>query len=198
MQLLKITTTPIKYRVETERASFTLADSDNYDSLGSVKESVRKIDTASSAANNLKNEVYSSETARLQRRTRQDKTFDHSGGQFGSYDIKYRYGIGNNNVSDSQIPSDKEFIRQKAVSMDRAFYEINSLKPDESWEPDVKVQSKDMPIQQNIDVSPELEFNPATYKFVVEELADVKIEYLGGFNYFPRSSAPDYEEEENT
>ena len=46
MQLLKITTTPIKYRVETERASFTLADSDNYDSLGSVKESVRKIDTA--------------------------------------------------------------------------------------------------------------------------------------------------------
>lgn len=198
MQLLKITTTPIKYRVETERASFTLADSDNYDSLGSVKESVRKIDTASSAANNLKNEVYSSETAQLQRRTRQDKTFDHSGGQFGSYDIKYRYGIGNNNVSNSQIPSDKEFIQQKAVSMDRAFYEINSLKPDESWEPDVKVQSKDMSIQQNIDVSPELEFNPATYKFVVEELADVKIEYLGGFNYFPRSSAPDYEEEENT
>lgn len=198
MQLLKITTTPIKYRVETERASFTLADSDNYDSLGSVKESVRKIDTAKNAANNLKSEVSSSNVAQLPKRTRQDKTFERSGGQFSSYDVKYHYGIGNNNVSDSKIPSDKKFVPQKAVSMDRAFYEIHSLKPDESWEPDVKAQSNDAPVQQNIDVSPELEFNPATYKFVVEEFADVKIEYLGGFNYFPKSSAPDYEEEENT
>ena len=44
MQLLKITTTPIKYRVETERASFTLADSDNYDSSGVLQGGIKKVD----------------------------------------------------------------------------------------------------------------------------------------------------------
>ena len=31
---------------------------------------------------------------------------------------------------------------------------------------------------------------------IVEEFAHVEIEYLGGFNYVPKSSAPDYEEPE--
>ncbi|MBP1564511.1 MAG: hypothetical protein J6A58_01975 [Oscillospiraceae bacterium] len=198
MQLLKITTTPIKYRVETERASFTLADSDNYDSSGVLQGGIKKVDaTNNTAANTLKNEVSSSSVAQYQKMARQDKTFDHSGGQFSSYDVRYRYGVGNN-VSQIQPQSDGQFISQKAVSIDRAFYEMDSLRPDESWEPEVKIQSESAPVQQSIDASPKLEFNPATYKFVVEELADVKIEYLGGFNYFPRSSAPGYEAEEDT
>lgn len=41
----------------------------------------------------------------------------------------------------------------------------------------------------------EMEFIPSSITFEVKQLADVEIEYLGGFRYVPPSSDPDYVEE---
>ncbi len=199
MQLLKITTTPIKYRVEAERASFTLAESDTNIIAEKPQNYVKKSSGAHSATGNaLKNATVAPDMVDQNGRIRHDKSFEHTVASAGTYDIKARYGT---NIKTSRtVESGKmNFISQSTMSLDRGLSEMSSIVPDKSWEPEVNISGTSQNLENNsVDTSPKYEFNPATYKFIVEEYADVEIEYLGGFNYFPASSAPDYEEIENS
>ena len=65
-----------------------------------------------------------------------------------------------------------------------------------SWEPAI---SKISVIRSKVDLdwkksAREMEFIPSSITLEIKQLADVKIEYLGGFNYVPPSSDPEYEE----
>lgn len=74
---------------------------------------------------------------------------------------------------------------------------IPSTPVDVSWEPaTAKATVKRSGAENNWQKSAqEMEFIPSSITIEVKQLADVEIEYLGGFRYVPPSSDPDYVEE---
>ena len=202
MQLLKITTTPIKYRIESERASITLADPDSTKNSQQVHKPViqqhGKTQLSSRQDLNSNSDVISSDSIR---KTRTDSLINSSSKKMRSddYIIKYRYGQNKKSIQfDSDIQDSIPVHRN--ISIQEKLDQIKSLKPDISWEPSQSDNDTSFKTcnYKEINQKPEYEFTPATWRLIVEEMADVKIEYLGGFNYVPKSSAPDYEETGNT
>lgn len=193
MQLLKITTTPIKYRIESEDASFTVSQSDSneniYDNFN-----IPVVQTSEMRNNSEKLKEQTNFNPNTSGIRREDRSFSMSGGtvENNEYDVKYRYGQKNAVSENKPYISGGVVQRRAAVSIDTAINNIESIIPDKSWEPERK-------ISDTVNSSPEkkVTFNPAKTKMVVEEMADVKIEYIGGFNYFPKSSDPDYVEPED-
>jgi hypothetical protein len=53
-------------------------------------------------------------------------------------------------------------------------------------------------IEQNWDIEKnKMEYIPGKYHMEITQFPEVKVEYVGGMNYVPPSSAPDYEETEH-
>lgn len=192
MQLLKITTVPIKYKVEQENAvpesdsSFNVELEKNTSNVkipvaGSEKSQRRPDmvrDRSSFRANGINNAVTDSVNDSGQ-----------NGGQ-NDYDVKYCYGRKNVSPESKVQGNAMKMVNYSSVPLDAAIDEIDSLLPDSSWEPDLaeKNGSTDNTVHT-------VRQKPRERK-IVEEFAHVEIEYLGGFNYVPKSSAPDYEEPE--
>lgn len=192
MQLLKITTVPIKYKVEQENAvpesdsSFNVELEKNTSNVkipvaGSEKSQRRPDmvrDRSSFRANGINNAVTDSVNDSGQ-----------NGGQ-NDYDVKYCYGRKNVSLESKVQGNAMKMVNYSSVPLDAAIDEIDSLLPDSSWEPDLaeKNGSTDNTVHT-------VRQKPRERK-IVEEFAHVEIEYLGGFNYVPKSSAPDYEEPE--
>ena len=201
MQLLKITTTPIKYRIESERASITLAGPDLTKKFQQVQRQVIqqhvKAQLSSGQDLNSSSDVISADNSE---KIRADSLINSSFQKKKSdeYLIKYRYGQDKKPVQ-SDLNIQNSIPVQRTVSIQEKLDHIKSLKPDLSWEPpqsDNNKLTKECSCKE-INQRPEYEFTPATCRLIVEEMADVKIEYLGRFNYVPKSSAPDYEKSDN-
>lgn len=192
MQLLKITTVPIKYKVEQENAvpesdsSFNVELEKNTSNVkipvaGSEKSQRRPDmvrDRSSFRANGINNAVTDSVNDSGQNDGQND------------YDVKYCYGRKNVSPESKVQGNAMKMVNYSSVPLDAAIDEIDSLLPDSSWEPDLaeKNGSTDNTVHT-------VHHKPRERK-IVEEFAHVEIEYLGGFNYVPKSSAPDYEEPE--
>lgn len=187
MQLLKITTVPIKYR---EQENITADNSNSVFSLDSVEKNSENIQIPVANTSNSRNnpEMYDESLVNgsvpvVQRKADSMVHESSSESAGNNYSVNYRYGRKNLQPEPKQ---DVSAFRRNSVhtasTIDSALDSIESLIPDKSWEPEAK--------HHNNQVT-----EPEPRK-VVEEFAHVEIEYLGGFNYVPASSAPDYEEPE--
>ena len=188
MQLLKITTVPIKYKEEKR----VVVNTDTSFSLENIEKNSSNIQipvaNVSNSRNdnksNIKQEISSSQPAVYSRGTDGIKYETASETDENEYSVSYCYGKKNIAlVSKYTCSAAAQNIRR--VSIDSVIDNIDSVIPDKSWEP--KIQSEK---QESVNKE-----KSETYK-TVEEFAHVEIEYMGGFNYFPKSSDPDYEEPE--
>ncbi len=188
MQLLKITTVPIKYK-EQENIP---VDSGSSFSLETVEKNSAnvQIPVANTSGSRNNAEKYSENEINgavpvLQRGADTMKRESASEAEGNEYSVNYCYG--RKNITPEPKNNCSAYLRNNlnaGVSIDSAIDSIDSIIPDKSWEPDVKEHSSQVK-------APEPE-----PRRIVEEFAHVEIEYLGGFNYVPKSSAPDYEEPE--
>ncbi len=193
MQLLKITSTPIKYRIESEQATLTVSsgDPEKNTAVHVQNQKIAIPKDESSYKNNIKSD---NKVNNDSKKIRADKSFDKDKAinDDGKVDSAYQYNRINNKVYNKNKIAEP-VIRNNTVSdIGAAMSRIKSVKPDDSWEPD-KRKEECSDSDADYSAKKELKFTPASYKLIVEEYADVKIEYLGGIDYFPESSAPDYE-----
>ena len=193
MQLLKITTVPIKYKVEQEN---TVTESDSSFNVELEKNASNvKIPVAGSERSQRRPDMVrdrSSFRANGMNNTVTDAVNDsvQNGGQ-NDYDVKYCYGRKNVTPETKVQGNALNMVNYSSAPLDAAIDGIDSLLPDSSWEPDAVEKST---VNSNSKVNT-VHQKPRERK-IVEEFAHVEIEYLGGFNYVPKSSAPDYEEPE--
>lgn len=193
MQLLKITTVPIKYKVEQEN---TVTESDSSFNVELEKNASNvKIPVAGSEKSQRRPDMVrdrSSFRANGMNNTVTDAVNDsvQNGGQ-NDYDVKYCYGRKNVTPETKVQGNVLNMVNYSSAPLDAAIDGIDSPLPDSSWEPDAVEKST---VNSNSKVNT-VHQKPRERK-IVEEFAHVEIEYLGGFNYVPKSSAPDYEEPE--
>lgn len=190
MQLLKITTTPIKIKVVSEKASFEEEKAPSVPDLSSLK-TVQRTESGGRTLNEQNKNTLDTQYSDYQTQktgysnSRKDKPISksESGMDSGVYDIKFRYGQ-QKAVADCKrrIVSGNSVSRMNCSSIDSNVQKLKKAVPDDSWEPD-----KDNEVKKYV---------PGKISFEIEEMADVDIEYVGGFNYFPKSSDPEYEEPE--
>jgi hypothetical protein len=195
MQLLKITTVPIKFR---EQENIPAENNPDFSPEKAEVDSANvriPVKNTSSSKNNPEmydGNVVGSKPGNVQQKflRREPDSMKHESASEaeGTYSTNYCYG--KKNVKPEPKPTCAEYMRQNiqaAASIDSAMDSIESVVPDKSWEPEVK----DAPKAVKLHTPPK----PQPRK-IVEEYAHVEFEYLGGFNYVPKSSAPDYEEPE--
>lgn len=189
MQLLKITTTPIKIKVVSEKASFEEETAPPVPDLNSINTVQRAGGKALNEQNKntLDTQYQDYQTQKINYdNSRKDKPISKtdSGIDSGVYDIKFRYGQ-QKAVSDAEKRrvSGGSVSRVSGASIESNVQKLKKAVPDESWEPEEEKEVK--------------KYVPGKISFEIEEMADVNIEYVGGFNYFPRSSDPEYEEPED-
>ena len=193
MQLLKITTVPIKYKVEQEN---TVTESDSSFNVELEKNASNvKIPVAGSEKSQRRPDMVrdrSSFRANGMNNTVTDAVNDsvQNGGQ-NDYDVKYCYGRKNVTPETKVQGNALSMVNYSSAPLDAAIDGIDSLLPDSSWEPDAVGKST---VNSNSKVN--TVHQKSRERKIVEEFAHVEIEYLGGFNYVPKSSAPDYEEPE--
>lgn len=92
-----------------------------------------------------------------------------------------------------------QYVKQKILSnsiVDTTIGVTPSSPVDISWEP---ASTKTSVRKSNVDIdwqrsAQEMEFIPSSITLEIKQLADVEIEYIGGFQYVPPSSDPDFEE----
>ncbi len=198
MQLLKITSTPIKYRIESEQATLSVVNPNpGHKTEGQVQnQKITVSKDGSSYQNNIKYD--SSTVLGDDKKIRADKSFQKSVmiQEKNKADSAYQYSRNNSKVQNRNRTIRSVVNNNSLSNIDVAISHVKSVMPDNSWEPDKKDYINLKADVGNISEK-KLEFTPPSYKLIVEELADVKIEYLGGINYFPKSSAPDYEKKDD-
>ena len=190
MQLLKITTTPIKIKVVSEKASFEEEKAPSVPDLSSIK-TVHKTEAGGRPSNEHNKNTLDTQYSDYQTQKtnynnlRKDKPISRteSGANSGVYDIKFRYGQQKMFADcEQKTVSESSVSRMNCSSIDSNVQKLKKAVPDDSWEPENDNEVK--------------KFVPGKISFEIEEMADVDIEYVGGFNYFPKSSDPEYEEPE--
>ena len=180
MLLLKITTTPIEYTLQVEKASLK------------PLEDVNKTEATAPAAPDF------SRQATERRRSdgaivtgvRADKDNENA----------YRAYVKTNGAPRAAAPKPAAPVTpQTASSLDENADRIPTAFS-ASWEPvtiDVKpaveAEQPDTAVAEQAQLQPRLEFVPGSMKLKIEQLAKVDCEYVGGMRYVPASSAPDYE-----
>ena len=196
MQLLKITTVPIKFR-EQENVSAENNPDFSPENAEVNSANVRiPVKNTHSSKNNPEmydgNVVGNKAAGGVQQKfiNRQPDSMKHESAsetEGSEYSVNYCYG--KKNVKPEPKPNCAEYLRQNiqsAATIDSAMDSLDSVVPDKSWEPEPKEAPKAVKLHAP---------KPQPRK-IVEEYAHVEFEYLGGFNYVPKSSAPDYEEPE--
>lgn len=198
MQLLKITSTPIKYRIESEKATLTVSGTDPEQNIAGQAQNQRIVhpNDVSSYRNTIINnhETVNKESEKI----RADKSFVSKMVVQGKNitDSANQYSRINSKVCNRSKTCGSVIQANSVSDINIAINRLKSVKPDDSWEPDKNIAEYSE--NDNYVAQKKLKFTPASYKLIVEEFADVKIEYLGGIDYFPESSAPDYEKPDDT
>ncbi|MBE6854703.1 MAG: hypothetical protein E7501_03500 [Ruminococcus sp.] len=180
MQLLKITTKPIEYKIEVEHASLKVAENKPADVL--TQNAVKAVAPQTSQ-----------ETARQVRR---DPGFVHhvqaTAPETAANLQAYNASMGTH----ASTAATAEYVAQQPESaaysqnLDAALAQIPQA-IDPSWEPKNANGVKDGKALEN--AKRQMEYTPGKVSIEVESRAEVEIEYLGSPRYVPPSSAPDYE-----
>ena len=195
MQLLKITTIPLEYDLNIQNAKLTAPQIEPAKlsqhttpaaiNLQTENAKVRMDSSAMRRSMGMKSIADVSKEAPVKTQETANKVTSHY------------VNMGNSMVKPGMTIA--QFMKQKSLSnitIDTNIGAIPTEKIDMSWEPAI---SKISVRRSKVDLdwkksAREMEFIPSSITLEIKQLADVKIEYLGGFNYVPPSSDPEYEE----
>lgn len=179
MQLLKITTKPIEYKIEVEHASLKVAENQPSEVL-----------TQNAVQAAAPQEHY--ENARQVRR---DPGFVHQAQtdvseQTGTVPA-YTAAINSASaVTAAEYAAQQPEFIKPIQNLDAVLAQIPPA-IDSSWEPTNANGIKEGKPLEN--TKEQMEYTPGKVSVKVESMAEVEIEYLGSPIYVPPSSAPDYE-----
>lgn len=201
MQLIKIKQIPIKYEIKTENAKLTIPQIEPADLK--LDTTPLKIDTETTP---IKLRMDSSDMRRsMGMKTIADLTREAPGKtQQTTNRVTSEYvSLGNqmanghsDGISVAQLMSQN--LMNKTTSIETTIATIPSERIDISWEPATvkhKVRQSDVTMDWKT-AAQEMEFVPSSYSLEIQEFAHVEIEYIGGHQYVPPSSDPNYEEKE--
>lgn len=176
MQLLKITSTPIEYKIKTHDGEYKEKEkTDNVDSSSSNNSSGNQqiCYTVSLSTNNLKladGQTFVSDSAMKSQQTSSGNII------YNKADI-----IKAQNADTKSPKKDDEVLVKPNKSSAK---NTNSTKLTEEI------------VEETVEEEAGKEYVPGFVELEVLERPKVDIEYLGGFTYVPESSDPDYKEEE--
>lgn len=195
MQLLKITSIPLKYNIETENASLKIQrlsqeQISQHSELANLSVSsegikIRMDSSAMRSSMGFKTVAQVAEEAPA-------KTQQTANSVTSAY-----VNMGNRMAQKGMTVA--QYINQNMLSnttIETAISQIPSVRIDTSWEP-AKSEVNFEPAKTQFDwqsAQKKMEFVPSKLSLEIEQYANVDIEYIGGFSYVPPSSNPDYEE----
>ncbi|MGN1482009.1 DUF6470 family protein [Porcipelethomonas sp.] len=197
MQLIKITSVPLKYTISTENARLTVPQIEPAEMNQKTTPLKINIDTEPVKMRMDSSEClksmgmksvadYAKEAPAKTQQTTNEVTAEY-------------VQMGNKMTQPGMTIA--EVMREKSLSnttIETVIGSIPSVKIDMSWEPasakfDVRRSKSETDWKT---AAQEMEFIPSSIRLEIEQYADVIIEYIGGHNYVPPSSNPDYEENE--
>lgn len=197
MQLIKITSIPIKYTVETQNARVIapqiepakLTQNTIPLKINSETESIKlRMDSSdmwkSMGMKSIADIAREAPAKTQQTANRVTSEYVQMGNQMAQQGVTIA-----------------DVMKQKSLSnitIETVIGSIPKEKIHTSWEPaTVKTNVQRSSAENTWEKSAqEMEFIPSSIRLKIEQLADVEIEYIGGYNYVPPSSDPDYEGEE--
>jgi len=194
MQLIRITNMPIQYQYEIERARFEARKSDPLEAKMEHMPSDLKIRSKDIEVK------LNTDAMRDSMGMHSNTDWAKKHGQRGLQKAQEATGetaeFGNQMARIDDGVTIGQIVRNKALEQPQSYMTfIPSVGPDISWDPAELNMSYD-PGEVNIDWQMRkqaMDFIPGKFSLVITQYPKVSIEYLGGINYVPPSSDPDYE-----
>lgn len=196
MQLLKIRTIPFEYDMTIQNAKLTAPQIEP--AKMSVETTPLQIENKTE---NIKIRMDSSDMRRsMGIKTVAERAREVPGKAQQAVNKATAETVQRGNTLSQQGMSVAEYVKQKVLSDATSYNTVIAAIPSEpvdvSWEPasikqNVRRSSADINWQKP---DHKMEFIPSSITVEVRQLADVEIEYLGGFRYVPPSSDPNYTE----
>jgi hypothetical protein len=195
MQLIKITSVPIKYTINTQDAKLTAPQ---------IEPAELKLDTTPLKIDldtePVKLRIDSSEMRKsMGMKSIADWSREAPANtQRTTNEVTAEYvNMGNRMAKPGMTIA--QLMHEKSLSnltIETAIGTIPKVRSETSWDPaSVKTDVRRSSVETDWKVAAqEMEFIPSSVRLEIERFADVEIEYIGGFNYVPPSSDPDYEE----
>lgn len=197
MQLIKITTVPIEYKITTQNAKLIAPQIEPAELKQKMIPLKIELDTEP-----IRLRMDSSEMRRSMgmksiadvAREAPAKTQQTTNKVTSEY-----VNMGNRLTEPGMTIAD--LMKEKSLSnitIETVIGSIPSAKIDTSWEPaTVKTNVRRSRMETDWKTAArEMEFVPSSISLEIEQYAEVIIEYIGGHNYVPPSSDPNYEEKE--
>ncbi|MGL5977769.1 MAG: hypothetical protein ACRCZJ_02080 [Erysipelotrichaceae bacterium] len=177
-QLLKITTTPIKVRVEVERGKYV-----EQKQVAKAKPSAQTKQVKTQRIDTLR--VQQNTTPMKTQQLQPNKTQDTASFQLQAKSLQ----------EGMQSVHDVVLQRLNSEVLNHVVYMSNSNQA--KVEPD-SLQLEFQPLKIDFDFSQlkaQMQFQPGSLQFIIDTYPDVAIEYIGDPIYVPASSDPNYEGE---
>lgn len=195
MQLLKITTTPIEYKIQTNRAALKVNSSEPAKMDLQVTPAKLQIDSQ-----NIKVKLDTSKARHsLGFRTSGQRATDsgHAGLEAAQQATAQYASIGNQMAQIQTKQDIPDIFSQRLYQQSTTqtvFLPVQG--PDISWTPN-SIQTNYEPASVHTewsDAKLNMEYVPSKYQMDILQYPKVTIEYIGGPNYVPPSADPNYEE----
>jgi len=196
-QLIKIKTVPIKYEIHMENARLTTPEIEPADLK--IETTPLKINTETTPiqmrmdSSDMRRSMGMKTIADVMREApaKTQETANKVTSEYVNMGNRMANGQADG-LTVAQLARQRSFER---LSIESTIAQIPSEKVDISWEPatikhDVQRSEADLDWKK---AAQEMEFVPSNYSLEIQQLADVEIEYIGGFQYVPPSSDPNYE-----
>ncbi|MGN0613885.1 MAG: DUF6470 family protein [Porcipelethomonas sp.] len=198
MQLLKIKTIPIKYNIDVRNASITVPEIEPADlKLDStplkIENETHPIQVRMDSSN-MRRSMGMKTIADIGREApaKTQQTANRVTSEYVQMGNKMANGHANG-ITVAQLMREKSL---ENITIESTIGRIPTEKIDMSWEPATikhSVQRSEVTTDWQ-KAAQEMEFIPSSITLEIEQLADVEIEYIGGYQYVPPSSDPDYKE----
>ncbi len=196
MQLIKIKTIPIEYDVKIENARLVAADIEP----GKLTQQTTPLRVNHKTENVKVRMDFSDMRSSIGMKTPADVAKEAPAKTQQTANSVTTEFVQQGNAMTEQGMTIGQYMKQKMLNDMRTQTAIKSVPTepvDISWEPatiETNVQKGELKQQFQRPVC-EMEFIPSSYSLEIKQLAKVEIEYIGGFQYVPPSSDPNYEEE---
>lgn len=188
MQLLDIKITPIEYEIHIEQGKLVPADSVD---TGSFKDYSQSVKNKPSGNTNVR-----MDTLAVNPSPQSLSLVEPVNPADNAYAV-----YNDSNDTAESAGENIQFIDKKMATIASQMNLSPEIKIDPSWEP---VSSVSRPDSSSEDISADflrneqskIEYVPGRFHMDIIQYPKVEFEYIGGFNYVPKSSDPDYEGEE--
>lgn len=201
MQLIKIKQIPIEYEIKTEDAKLVTPQIEPADL--DLKTTPLKIDTETTPiklrmdSSNMRRSMGMKTIADVHREfpAQTQQTANRVTSKYVSLGNQMANGH-SEGITVAQLMS--QDLMNKTTPIETTIAQIPSERIDMSWEPaTIKHKVRRSDVETNWKkAAQEMEFVPSSYSLEIKQFAHVEIEYIGGHQYVPPSSDPNYEEKE--